>query len=39
MVIRLMQVILPASFVISMDQTWLVRPRCTGRAAPVTQPS
>ena len=35
---REMQVISPASFTISICHTCVVRPRCTGRAVPVTQP-
>ena len=35
---REMQTNLPASLTMSMLQTWLRPPRCTGRAVPVTNP-
>jgi len=38
MVMRETQVRSPASLCMSICQTCVVRPRCTGRAVPVTQP-
>ena len=38
MVMRDTQVSSPASFVSSICQTCVLRPRCTGRAVPMTQP-
>ena len=37
-VIRETQVSSPASLVNSMAQTWVLRPMCTGRVVPMTQP-
>ncbi len=38
MVMRDTQVSSPASLVSSICQTWVLRPMCTGRVIPVTQP-
>ena len=38
MVMRETQVSCPSSFTMSICQTWVVLPMCTGRAVPVTQP-
>lgn len=38
MVMRDTQVSSPSSFTMSICQTWVVRPTCTARAVPVTQP-
>ena len=38
MVMRDAQVISPASLTMSICQTWVLRPMCTGRVVPVTQP-
>ena len=37
-VMREMQVLSPASLGSSIAQTWVLRPMCTGRVMPVTQP-